>query len=145
MSRDASIFLPWGDQDHTFRLGLAEWRKIQERCDAGPGEIYRRLVGVAMAIEQGLTLKAAAAMGMMGDWRIDDVREVILQGLVGGGASPLQAGALVRDRVDDSRDFKAHLALAYAIVAAALGDVEDEPLGEQTGEGADPPRSPEAS
>lgn len=144
MSRAGEITLPWGDQDHTFRLGIGEWRRIQERCDAGPGEIYRRLILVATALGQGLSLKAAAASGFIGDWRIDDMREVILCGLMGGGLTEIQAAPLVRDRVDEKLDFAPNLALAYAIVKAGLGDVEDEPLGERVGETA-PPVSPEAS
>lgn len=144
MSRAGELTLPWGDQDHTFRLGVGEWRRIQERCDAGPGEIYRRLILVATAIGQGMSLKAAAAAGFIGDWRVDDMREVILCGLMGGGMTEVSAGPLVRARVDEALDFRTNLALAYAIVKAGLGDVEDEPLGEKVGETV-PPVSPEES
>lgn len=133
MSRDGSITLEWGPEEYTFRLGLAGWRKVQERCDAGPGEIYRRLIMVATVLQKAETLGVAAAMGAIGDWRIDDVREVILQGLVGGGLSEIQAAVLVRERVDLNVDFKVNLALAYGIVRAALGDVPDEPAGEAAG------------
>lgn len=141
MSRGGDITLAWGDQDHTFRLGMVEWRRVQEKCDAGPGEIYRRLILVATALANGMSLKAAAASGMIGDWRVDDMREVILAGLIGGGMTEVQAAPLVRTRVDEPLDFKTNLALAYAIVKAGLGDVEDEPLGEKVGETA-PPVSP---
>ncbi|MDB5458153.1 MAG: hypothetical protein JWP92_3738 [Caulobacter sp.] len=133
MSRDASIRLDWGDDEFLFKVGIGQWRKIQERCDAGPGEIYRRLISVATALQTGASLAEAASFGMIGDWRIDDVREVILQALVGGGLSEIQAAVLVRDRVDKDADFKVHLALAFAIVRAALGDVPDEAVGEKPG------------
>lgn len=133
MSRDASIRLEWGDEEYLFRIAIGQWRKIQERCDAGPGEIYRRLIGVATALQTGATLGEAASYGMIGDWRIDDVREVILQALVGGGLTEIQAAVLVRDRIDKNADFKAHLALAFNIVKAALGDVADETVGEKSG------------
>lgn len=146
MSRDGSVVLQWGDEETVFRLRLGEWRRIQERCDAGPGEIYRRLVTVAMAMEKGFTLAQAAAVGMIGDWRVDDMREVIVQGLIGGGRSELEARALVQRRVDDVVDFKAHLALAFAIVRAGLGDVTDEASGEVKGAGSRrKPRSRKAS
>lgn len=133
MSRDASITLAWGPDEYVFRLGLGQWRKVQERCDAGPGEIYRRLIGVATGLKAGAGLGELASFNLIGDWRIDDVREVILQALVGGGLSEIQASVLVRERVDKDADFKVHLALAYAIVRAALGDVPDEKLGEKPG------------
>ncbi|WP_299009928.1 gene transfer agent family protein [uncultured Caulobacter sp.] len=146
MSRDGSVVLQWGDEETVFRLRLGEWRRIQERCDAGPGEIYRRLVTVAMAMEKGFTLAQAAAVGMIGDWRVDDMREVIVQGLIGGGRSELEARALVQRRVDEVVDFKAHLALAFAIVRAGLGDVTDEASGEAKGAGSRrKPRSRKAS
>ncbi|PLR28150.1 hypothetical protein SGCZBJ_03845 [Caulobacter zeae] len=144
MSRDGSVTLVWGDDEYLFRLGLAQWRRIQEKCDAGPGEIYRRLVTIATVLEKGVTLTQAAAMGAIGDWRIDDVREPILQGLVGGGMSEIAAGALVRTRVDPVVDFKTHLALAFGIVKAGLGEVPDEPLGEPAGGAKKPARSPRA-
>lgn len=133
MSRDGSVTLIWCDEEVTFRLGLGQWRKIQERCDAGPGEIYRRLIGVATLIDKGLTLGQAAQMGMAGDWRVDDVREVIVQGLLGSGRSEVDARGLVGERIDRVVDFKAHLALAFAIVRAGLGDVPDEQVGERSG------------
>jgi hypothetical protein len=136
MSRDGSVALMWGDEEFTFRLRLGEWRSIQERCDAGPGEIFRRLISVGTALEKGLTLTQAAAMGMIGDWRIDDMREVIAQGLIGGGLTELQARALVQRRVDDGADFRTNLALAFAIVKGALGDVSDEASGEPKGAGS---------
>lgn len=135
MSRDGSVVLQWGDDEVTFRIGMGQWRHVQEKCDAGPGEIYRRLIVVATALEKGITLGQAAAMGMIGEWRIDDVREVIAQGLIGGGRSDLEARALVALRVDRDVDFAAHLALAYNIVKAGLGDVPDERVGEPPGVG----------
>lgn len=145
MSRDGSIITSWGDEEFTFRLATKEWRRIQERCDAGPGELYRRLIGVATVLEKGMSLAEAAAIGMIGDWRIDDVREPILQGLLGGGMSDLQARALVQQRVDLNADFRVNLALAFAIVKAGLGEVSDERVGEPKGAaGPKGPRSRKA-
>lgn len=141
MSRDGAITLPWGDDEEvTFRLGLRQWEKVQEKCDAGPPEIYRRLIHVGAAVTKGLTLGQAAMAGMAGDWRIHDVREVIVQALIGGGRADLEARALVQERVDRNADYAKHVALAYRIVQAALGDVPDEPLGESKGPAAARPK-----
>ena len=43
MSRAGELIREWGDGERVFRLGIGEWRKIQETCDAGPGEIAARL------------------------------------------------------------------------------------------------------
>ena len=144
MSVAGAVRLFWGAEEHAFDLGIGEWRRIQDRCDAGPGEIYRRLIGVASGLEKGMTLSQAAALGFMGDWRVDDMREVLLQGLIGGGLPEIDAAKLVRRHVDDERNFRANLALAFAIVKHGLRDFEDAPPGESTGEGASP-TSPEAS
>jgi hypothetical protein len=139
---DASLTTRWGPEEYTFALGLPQWRKVQADCDAGPGEIFRRLIAAATVLEKGLTLTQAAAMGMIGDWRVDDVRSPILWGLVGGGLTELQAGALVATRVDPKgADYKVNIALAYRIVKAGLGESEDEPLGEKVGR-ANPRRAP---
>jgi len=142
MSRDASITLPWGIDEYTFKRGIRQWQKGKGRCGAGRGEIYRRLISVAPALEQGLTLRQAAAMGMIGDWRVEDVREVIHQGLIGGGMPEVQAGVLVLRRIPDLASAKDHIALAYGIVRAGLGDVPDEPPGEKTGRAKPKVRAP---
>lgn len=145
MSVAGAIRLHWGAEEYAFDLGLDQWRRIQDRCNAGPGEIYRRLIVVAMALQQGLTLAQAAAMGMIGDWRIDDMREVLLQGLIGGGLTEIEAGPIIRRLVDGDRDFKVNLALAYAVAKHGLRDFEDAPPGESTGEAGSPTSPTESS
>jgi hypothetical protein len=144
MSTASALSLLWGDEEHVFDLGIDQWRRIDQRCGIGPGEVYQRLYLVAMALEKGLSLGQAAAAGMIGHWRIDDMREVILQGLIGGGRTELEAADLVRRRVDAGRDFRRNLALAYAIVKHGLADFEDAPPGESTGEAMEPTTSPSA-
>jgi hypothetical protein len=121
--------------EHTFRLGIGEWRKIQETCDAGPGEIAQRLA--AWAAVQRAMPKAdfidVMAAGGVGRWRVDDVREVLFRGLTGGGKEPTLAGRLVRE-LHDERPLMENLALALEIVLASLAGPEDEPVGESVGE-----------
>jgi len=130
MSRSGEIILAWGAEDHTFRLGLKEWAAIDEACKVGPQEMMARLLHVGVALKEGASLSDATSLGLVGRWRANDVREVILQGLIGGGLSPIQAGKLVRERIDDRLDFRVNVALAFGIVKASLDGIEAEPLGE---------------
>jgi hypothetical protein len=73
------------------------------------------------------------AAGGAGRWRVDDVREVLYRGLIGGGLDPTSAGKLVRE-LHDERPLLENLALALEIVLVSLSGPEDEPVGETEGE-----------
>lgn len=75
MSRDASTTFGWADGTYKFRLGLGQVRELQEKTDCGPYELLRRVDA--------------------GTWRVDDLRETIRLGLMGGGTKPDQARKLV--------------------------------------------------
>ncbi len=105
------ILRPFGGEERAFRLDIDRLRPLQLKCDAGPVELIRR-------IERG-------------SWRIDDLRETIFQGLIGGGATQLQASVLIRDAFDNQRAGYGQFApLAYIILTACVLGPEDEPLGE---------------
>jgi len=108
MSRDGAIDLDWADGTYRFRIGLGQVRELQEKCDAGPATIFGRLAD--------------------GSWRIDDFRETIRLGLIGGGLEPAKALVLVKRYVDD-RAWLESVLPAEVILGAALSGVEDEPLG----------------
>lgn len=122
MSRSAEVTLKWGDADHQFRLGIGQLRELQEKCDAGPAEIFRRLT--------------------VGTWRIDDLREPIRLGLIGAGLEPVKALTLV-ERYVDARPLAENVPVSRAIIGIALLGAEDEPPGEADGEAGDRPTSPE--
>lgn len=149
MSRHGDIILAFGTEEHVFRLGIEQLRRIQERCDAGPPELLMRLAPIVRAIQAKLSFSQMLAAGVMGTWRIDDVREVLVQGLIGGGMGATEAGALVRSEFDEKLSF-GHAPLAFVILQAAYSDVEDEPiLGEpkaarKTPTGKPSRRSPKA-
>lgn len=133
MSRSGEVTLPWGDEDRTFRLGIGEWRKVQEKCDAGPAEILSRLAPVFSAREQGLSIDQIVALGYLGRWRIDDVREPLFRALIGGGMDPTKAGLVIRELVDE-RPLIEPVSIAYRVIMVSLFGPEDEPLGEGEGE-----------
>lgn len=132
MSRSAEVTLVFGDAERTFRLGIGELRQVQEKCDAGPEEIAARLLPSVHGVEKQLALPIALAHGLVGRYRIDDVREPIYRGLIGGGMPPSEAGPLVMDLVD-GRPLRENVTLAYAIIVVALQGAPDEPLGEPEG------------
>jgi hypothetical protein len=140
VSRYGEIIRPLGAEQRTFRLGLGEVRAIEEKCDAGLPELVgrlapvmqlRRLEGAAPGDRQSL-LWAAIAQGAFGRWRVDDYREPIYRGLIGGGETPTMAGAIVMAEVDDHEPLPFCL-LAIEIMMAVLMPPDDEALGEKNG------------
>jgi hypothetical protein len=105
MSRHGDVVFDWADGEHTFRLGIGQLRELQERCNAGPLMLARRLIH--------------------GDWRLDDLRETIRLGLIGGGLEPSKALSLVRNYVDE-RPLMESVEIAGRIINAALVGPGDE-------------------
>jgi hypothetical protein len=108
MSRDGSISLTWGDGEHRFRLAIGQLRELQEKCDAGPAEIAGRLTD--------------------GRWRVNDVREAVRLGLIGGGMVPAEAYRLTARYVDE-RPLLESVPVAQAVLMAALVGAPEEPVG----------------
>lgn len=113
MSRSANVSFDWGDGHYTFRLGIKQLEELQEKCDAGPAFILGRLVD--------------------GSWRVKDIHETIRLGLIGGGAEPIKALALMKSYVVD-RPLLENIIPAQIILNAALVGVEEEPVGKAEGE-----------
>lgn len=105
MSRDASITEPFGDADYVFRLAWGELTSVQESCDAGPFVVLDRL--------------------MSGRWLLNDIREVIRFGLIGGGLEPTAALKLMRTYVE-ARPPHESLGLARKIMTAGVVGAPDE-------------------
>jgi len=106
MSRDASISFDWADGHHTFRLPIGQLRELQEKTGVGPLRLFQRL--------------------MDGSWMIDDAREVLRLGLIGGGARPDEALRLVRQYVD-ARPMMESQSPAMLVLGAALHGTDQEP------------------
>lgn len=110
MSRAAEVELQFGGEQRLFKLPIGRLRALQEAVDAGPYEIYLRL--------------------MNGSWRVDDVRATIREGLVGSGMTTFEADRLLKNEFDDLPIIP-FLPTAQAILLAVLSGVEDEQPGEQ--------------
>jgi hypothetical protein len=113
MSADGSIELAWGDGEDIFRLALGQLRILQEKCKAGPNTIRLRLLS--------------------GEWYVDDIRETIRLGLIGGGAKPAAAQEKVQRSVD-AQPLADNVMLAAAILAAAIVGAPDDPVGKALAE-----------
>lgn len=115
-NRRAELTTDWGDGTHTFRLPIGQLRELQEKTNCGPMELLNRMI--------------------RGTWRLDDVRETIRLGLVGGGMAPIDALALVARYVDPPRNALAEaVPMAQAVISVLLfGGEEDNPLGKERAE-----------
>lgn len=123
---DSKVEVAWGDGDHVFKLNLGLIRELQDKCKAGPAEIAERL--------------------STGRWRIDDIREPIRLGLIGGGMKPVDALALVKRYVDE-RPLAENVLTAQAVIMAVLYGVPGDPVGkkEEAGETATGAETPASS
>lgn len=126
MSRAADVTLRFADEDRVFRLPIGRWRAIQERCDAGPMELLRRYGD--------------------GTWRVDDLREVLLQGLIGGGEPQATASKLM-EQFFDGLALAQFVVMAQAIVmASVIGAPDEDEAGElAAGEATASPSREESS
>ena len=72
---DATILLPFGDDERLFKLGMDQLFVLEQKRDCGFAVLHGRL--------------------MNGGWSSTDVTETLRLGLVGGGMDVLQAKQLV--------------------------------------------------
>ncbi|MET4636161.1 gene transfer agent family protein [Kaistia defluvii] len=110
MSRDGSVSFAWGDGEHRFRLAIGEWRELQEKTGVGPAELLQRV--------------------STGRWRVDDIRETLRVGLIGGGMKPLEALGLVT-RYVDVFPLMDNVPAAQAVLITALVGPPEEPVGKR--------------
>lgn len=104
-NRNATVELAFADGTYTFRLAWGGLEKVQEACDAGPYVVFERL--------------------SFGQWKTNDIREVIRQGLLGGGNDAATVRRLIRDYVEERPPLEV-LPVAKAVMAAALIGAREE-------------------
>jgi Phage tail tube protein, GTA-gp10 len=118
MSRDASILLPFAGSEFIFRLATGQWQKIEAARDCGPLVVLDRLHN--------------------GQWRADDIREVIRWGLIGGGMSAAKAADYLRDFVDAVPLIESLLIAQKVAMAGYIGAGEEDPASKKNEEAATP-------
>jgi hypothetical protein len=128
MTRRAEIELAFGGEDRLFRLPIGRLRALQEKCDAGPEELLMRM--------QART------------YRVDDLRETLYQGLLGGEMPTHEATTLMKNAFDGEPLIQ-FIPLVQAILMVVLTGAPDEdeeaPPGGATGEAQTNRPSPEES
>lgn len=119
MSANGTRSIVWAGGEDAFcvaKVGLI--LDLEEKCKAGIGVIAARLE--------------------CGAYYLNDVRETIRLGLIGGGKTPDQAMAAVKAHVDENPISHCQL-VAYEIIKAALFGVPDDPVGKERDEGKEQP------
>ena len=111
MTGRAELSFIWGDgEEYKFRLALRQLKELQEKTGVGPEALFRRV--------------------RSGDWFVDDLRQTIRLGLIGGGLAPDRAAKLIADYVDARPLFESKMP-AMAILGAALAQDEGESPGKK--------------
>lgn len=109
MNNQGELVDQWADGTYAFRLTVNGIIELEQKCDAPFGVIFGRLVS--------------------GSFKLNDVRETIRLGLIGGGTRAADAFTLVERY---ALPLAESLPVAKAIVAAAMFGFEASPLGKQT-------------
>lgn len=109
---NGKVELAWGDGEHTFNIAkIAQALELEEKCGCGVSEIFNRLHS--------------------GKWHVNDLREVLRLGLIGGGMAPPEALKLVKRYVDD-RPWAESVQPATTVMMAALIGVPGDEVGKKT-------------
>lgn len=91
---------------------IKAWRALEARCGVGIGRVFARLWSSVASGPTGHTNPSAF------DFSGDDIREVIFQGLKGGGMPDDEASKLMRSAFDSAPGKGQFCALALEIVSA---------------------------
>jgi len=111
---NGQVELEWGDGPHIFNIAKhAQVFELEDKCRCGVAEIYDRIQN--------------------GRWKIDDIRETIRLGLIGGGMKPLDALSLVKRYFDD-RPWAESINIALVILMAAMVGVPGDQIKKEEAE-----------
>ena len=108
--------ITWAGGEHAFDLKIEHLRALQDKCDAGPEWLMRRLLSP--------------------QWMVDDVVHTVRLGLEGGGMDKDAARKLVRTHLEDAPENLKPAALVAGMVlmnAVMVGDDSDDD-GDEPGE-----------
>lgn len=111
MSANGTRTIIWANGEDQFciaKVGLI--LDLEDKCGAGIATILQRLAG--------------------GAWWLNDVRETIRLGLIGGGMSPEKAMTAVKNHVD-ANPLASSVLIAYAVIEAALVPLRDDDVGKE--------------
>ena len=124
MSADASVDLLFGNDRHTFRLGVGEWRELQRERKLGPRRLYDRVTA--------------------GDWFVEDLHQIIRLGLIGGGMAEAEALRLT-DTYFKVWPLADSEMIAKVVTGIGLFGNPDDPVGKAVAGAAKTSASPASS
>lgn len=116
MSADGSVTLFFGDEEKPFRIGIGEFRELQEKVNG-------RRVASGLSAVGPTTL---ANLLRANDAWPDDVRDVLRIGLVGGGMKPVEAQRHLVTYFDGKPPVQFYLIAFTVLMAAFVGVAGDE-------------------
>lgn len=109
MSAPGTRTIIWaGGEDQFCLSAVGNILDLEERCGAGLAVIFQRLGD--------------------GSWKLNDIRETIRLGLIGGGMKPEDAMLRVKRSVD-ANPLAASVLVAYQVINAVIVGVPDDPVG----------------
>lgn len=114
------VVIRWVGGEHPFRLGLGEMRAIQDATGCGPEFLAHRIKSM--------------------QWKVDDLREIMRNGLIGGGMDHVQALRLI-EQADASATGISLKVPALEVMLAYLYGPADDPVGEPSPAGDQTPQS----
>lgn len=108
---NGDIDLDFGDNTYRFNIAkIGQALELEQKCDAGISEILDRV--------------------RSGKWRLQDIRETIRLGLIGGGQTPINAMQIVKAYVDE-RPWAESVPVALTVLLAAMIGVPGEKVGKR--------------
>jgi hypothetical protein len=122
MSADGGATVFWGAGETAFRIGIGEFRELQERINGRRGAFGLPAIGPQTFANQIRTNDA---------WP-DDVRDVLRIGLIGAGMKPAEAHRQLVQYFDRRPPADSYKAAFAVFVAAFLGVPGDEIIKKKT-------------
>lgn len=113
--KQTGIERPFGGEIRTFDLPLGSQRAVEAKCGVGLGRVLGRLWSSMATIR---TADGERPNPVAFDFYGDDVREVLLQGLKGGGMPDAEATKLIANEYDSQPGKGQHAPLAVEIISA---------------------------
>jgi hypothetical protein len=108
---NGDISLIWGDGEHKFNIAkIGQVLELEEKCGAGIATILNRL--------------------RTGTFYVNDFRETLRLGLIGGGMAPPVAMRMIR-RYLDERPWQESVLPAMHVIAAAMVGVPGDEVGKK--------------
>ncbi len=121
MSRAAEIRIVYPDRERTYRLGIGQLRVLQEITGRGPQDLLNR--------------------NLSGTWFVDEVIEVIRQGLLGGGTPVAEVETVLKAYViEPPAGWLSNIECARGVLISAItqqvagDDIEEPPPKDGAGE-----------